>query len=672
MRNKEATGTADMARQLDKPSVSQHLCVQCGIVTATQQRFCSRCGAKMDMDADATIRFSAQKIELPAPSDDATVRFSSRTSPRLNSEASSSTQSAPQQVLQTKKFSAKKFFVQIGCVIGLVLALGLLINGVYNTTNPGSDAQVLRQATQSKVRLDTLLRQAQTVGVPASSLQPVVQQEQALDDSHAPISLLSRQPITEYYQGLARRYQSLSFQVTKVMTTATEQFQGQAQRDMQNFQTALSGGNAQSVGNSSYFSQKFSQDQVLLSSAHTPAEYHAISNDARNALQTLSIMNAASTQLADLNETITKMRNAHLDVTAIQAQYQNDVQLFNDATQPGDFQNLSAQMNAQYQQVVVTSIQAFPYISITKLNELETQIHLLKQYGKETMPYQKRLNADQVAVESAKTVYDDLVFFKQIDTDIASMHSDLVRGEANYLLKQFHQEVETWGKVHAYHDAYDGHDYALDNGYMNAGIGAALDGDLSSAATDADFQTVVAETNNALFNLHLFERDFGDRTALNQVHATDLQMLKHYKLQGKQVLLVSLAEQAMRVYQSGALVNAYHVTTGRQELPSLPGVWSVLDRRSPVIFKAAEPKGSPYWFPDTPISYAILYHFGGYFVHDAPWRADFGPGTQFPHQDASGTTAYNFDGSHGCINLQESDAKWVYTHTGWDTVIVIY
>lgn len=31
------------------------------------------------------------------------------------------------------------------------------------------------------------------------------------------------------------------------------------------------------------------------------------------------------------------------------------------------------------------------------------------------------------------------------------------------------------------------------------------------------------------------------------------------------------------------------------------GVWAVLNRKSPIMFVAAEPKGSPYWFPDTPM-----------------------------------------------------------------------
>ncbi len=170
----------------------------------------------------------------------------------------------------------------------------------------------------------------------------------------------------------------------------------------------------------------------------------------------------------------------------------------------------------------------------------------------------------------------------------------------------------------------------------------------------------------------MFEADDNDHTPYNQVHQTDLQMLNHYTLQKRMVLMISLVEQAMRVYQNGKLLRSFLVTTGRAELPSLPGVWAVLDRKSPIIFQSGDPKGSPYWFPDTPITYAILYHYGGYYVHDAWWRKSFGPGTQFPHQDAGGNTSYNFDGSHGCINLTESDAAWVYQHTDWNTLIVIF
>jgi lipoprotein-anchoring transpeptidase ErfK/SrfK len=128
----------------------------------------------------------------------------------------------------------------------------------------------------------------------------------------------------------------------------------------------------------------------------------------------------------------------------------------------------------------------------------------------------------------------------------------------------------------------------------------------------------------------------------------------------------------MRVYQNGKLIRAFHVTTGRVELPSVPGVWPVLDRESPTIFRSSEPRSSPYWYPDTPINYAILYHQGGYFVHDSWWRANYGVGTNFPHYDTGGDETFAGNGSHGCINLPEDQAAWVYNHTDWNTLIVVY
>jgi lipoprotein-anchoring transpeptidase ErfK/SrfK len=149
--------------------------------------------------------------------------------------------------------------------------------------------------------------------------------------------------------------------------------------------------------------------------------------------------------------------------------------------------------------------------------------------------------------------------------------------------------------------------------------------------------------------------------------------MQHYpSLQHGTVLMVSMVEQAMRFYQDGKLVRAFYVTTGRVERPALPGVWTVQNRQSPTVFKSSDPPGSPYWYPDTPIHYAILYHWGGFFVHDAWWRVNFGPGTQFPHYDVGGDESFAGDGSHGCINVQENDAAWVYANTDWNTQIAVY
>lgn len=570
---------------------------------------------------------------------------------------------------RTKQRTRKKTLVQVGCGIGLVALLTLLVLGVAGIGYE-NDPRATQQVVQSRAELDRLIAQAGTMGVPPSLLQPVLQQEQQLTNSNRSFPLHFFNANTD--QRLAQSYRALSGRIPQIIALATAQAQARAQQDIRNFQTALIRETVRGPGNNANLSQQYSQDEAALALAKTPADYAIISRDAREGILALAARQIALSQLADFNATIARLKTARLDVTAMEMEYQNDLQVFTGATRERDFQNVSTLIDAQYQQIVVGSVQAFPYVSATRLNEMQTQIGQLKTYGIDIHSFQERLNADQVMMEQAKTVFDDLLFLKQIDADIAAMHDELVQGEARYLVQQFRQEVAAWAKAHPYYDRYDGRTYALNSGYMQAGIGATLDRDLASAETSVDFEVMVDEAQNALFNLRMFESDYNDATPYNQAHKTDLAMLNHYKLQDKMVLMVSLVEQVMRVYQNGKLLRSFYITTGRAERPSLPGVWGMLDRKSPIIFKSGDPKGSPYWFPDTPIKYAMLYHWGGFFVHDAPWRATFGPGTQFPHQDAGGNTSYNFDGSHGCINLSENDAAWVYQHTDWNTLTVIY
>jgi lipoprotein-anchoring transpeptidase ErfK/SrfK len=174
-----------------------------------------------------------------------------------------------------------------------------------------------------------------------------------------------------------------------------------------------------------------------------------------------------------------------------------------------------------------------------------------------------------------------------------------------------------------------------------------------------------------LTNFQAMASNSSDKTPYNQVHNADLQLLQHYGMMNKKVIVVSLEEQAMRVYQNGKLVNAFLVTTGRPDRPSLPGTWWVEGKQSPTVFKANVPQSSPYWYPDTPINYAVQYHSNGYFIHDSWWRADYGPGAQFPHQDASGDI-YSAQGSHGCINMAKDNAAWVYGFVQLYTHIVVY
>jgi len=537
----------------------------------------------------------------------------------------------------------------------------------------GGSPQSQAQVNQNKVRLDQALQHARSTGIPDSALQPIIKQEQQLNSTGAPFTFLNDQPVTDYNTNLASHYQQLEVQTEGVISSISDQFNIQAQQDMQFFQSSLSAQQQRKVGNTQAFSALYNKDASLLAAAQYPKDYAAISNDARKVTAALALSSTTFNQLNTFKTTINQMQAARLDVTAMQTQYQNDLDTFNIATTSIEFQNLGTLLNAQYQEAVVNSIQALPYVSTAKLGEFKTQLALLKTYGMDASPYQPLYDADQAAMKKASSIPSYLAISQKIDADIASMHDDLTQGASHYLINALDHEANVWGQAHAYHDKFDGNNYIYTAGYTLPGIGFWLNRELGWAWQPSDYQAVVDEENNEFFNLHMLEQDYSDTTPYNQVHATDRQMMKHYPgLQHGTVLMVSQVEQAMRVYRDGKLIRAFHVTTGRVERPALPGVWSVQDRKSPDEFKSTDPPGSIYWYPPTPIQYAILYHWGGFFVHDAWWRVNFGPGTQFPHYDVGGDETFAGNGSHGCINMQSNDAGWVFANTDWNTQIAQY
>src|SRR5256886_3267195 len=550
---------------------------------------------------------------------------------------------------------------------------GVLIGTMLLITACGGSPQSQAQVNQNKARLDQTLQHARSIGIPDSALQSIIKQEQQLSSTGAPFSLFNDQPVTDYNTKLANNYQQLEAQTEGVISSISDQYNIQAQQDMQFFQSSLSAQQQRKVGNTQAFTAQYNKDTSLLAAAQYPKDFAAISNDARKATETLALSSTTFNQLNRFNTTIYQMKAARLDVTAMQTQYQNDLEIFNIATTSIEFQNLGMLLNAQYQEAVVNSIQALPFVSTAKLGEFKSQLALLKTYGMDASPYQPLYDADQTAMKKTSTITGYLAISQKIDADIASMHDDLVQGASHYLINALDHEANTWGEAHAYHDKFDGKNYILTAGYTLPGIGFWLNRELGWTYLPSDYQAVVDEENNQFFNLHMLEQDYSDTTPYNQVHATDRQMMQHYpSLQHGMVLMVSQVEQAMRVYRDGKLIRAFYVTTGRVERPALPGVWTVQDRKSPDKFKSTDPPGSPYWYPDTPIQYAILYHWGGFFVHDAWWRVNFGPGTQFPHYDVGGDESFAGNGSHGCVNLQSNEAAWVYANTDLNTQIAMY
>jgi hypothetical protein len=538
----------------------------------------------------------------------------------------------------------------------------------------GGNPQIQQQATKNKQALDNSLAQAQNIGVPANLLQPIRQQEQQLAGTHSPLGLFGDQPVDDYYTNLALRYSQLNSQVVGLETQTTQQFDYQASQDLQTMSNILAERQSQNFTEAQTFANQLTSYQQALASAKYPKDYLQISTNAQNSTEALRLMGPAYDELTSFQNVIKQLQSSNIDVTAFNQQAQSDLQAFRAATKPEDFSQLIDLINTQMNETTTVSTVAIPYVGQAKLNQFNADIQLIKQYnGANVNKYQARLQTDQQALNNAKTVSDFLRVSAQIDADIASIQLPLTQAQANYLLQQFHQQVKSWGQSHQYHDKYNGQSYPLDYEYDEQGIGSDADYAVQSAQTLDDYRSAINLIKNDMLNLQMMEQDYNDNTPFNQPHQEDFTLMNHYGVaHASEVLVVSLLEQTLRYYQNGKLVRAFHITSGQYDKPSPPGFWQIFLRQSPTVFKSSEPKGSAFWYPDTKINYAMEYHSGGYFFHDSWWRANYGPGTNFPHYDTGGDESFAGNGSHGCINMAESDIAWLYPNSTYNAQVILY
>lgn len=548
----------------------------------------------------------------------------------------------------------------------LVLAMLLLSACSGNPQNQ-------QQARQNKQALDAALTHAQSIGVPMSLLQPVMQQEQQISGTSAPLSLFGDQSVNDYYSNLALRYSQLNTQVTGLESQNTQQLDYQASQDLQNMSNALAQRQDQGFVEAQTFASRLDAYQRDLGKAQLPKDYVQLIARITDSTKALHLMGSAFDMYNSFQQVIQQLQSSNIDVTAFSQEAQADLQSFRNASNATDFTRLIDLMNSQMNETTTTSTVAIPFVGQAKLNKFKQDIQLIKQYGGDSSTFEQRLAADQQGLDSAKTLGDFLHISSQIDTDIASIQVPLTKAQAYSLLHQFHQEVTSWGQAHQYHDSYDNQNYVQDYEYDQAGIGSDADAAVQSAQSVDDYQSVVDLLNNNILHLHMMEQDLTDNTPSNQVHQEDLTLINHYNLaNAPEVMVVSLIEQTMRYYENGQLVRSFPIVSGQPDKPSLPGYWQIILRESPTVFKSSEPKGSALWYPDTNINYAMEYHSDGFFFHDAWWRNVFGRGSNFPHYDSANDPIFARVGSHGCFNMVQSDAGWLYANSQYNAKVIVY
>ena len=309
----------------------------------------------------------------------------------------------------------------------------------------------------------------------------------------------------------------------------------------------------------------------------------------------------------------------------------------------------------------------------TQLQAFQQWIALMQQYKGDVTTYQQQYNSDKQALQSATSNAAYKTALQTLNAHVTAIQIPAMKTESNFLFQELQQDVAQFGNQHTYQDTYNNTTYPL--GYEYGSNGATgplwLQGELSSAKTLADYQQAIEDLNMDLTNFQAMLTNFSDKTPYDQVHQTDIQLMQHYNYMNSKVVVVSLAEQVIRVYDHGKLVNAFQVTTWQPDLPSPPGTWWVEGKKSPTEFKATVPESSPEWYPPTPINYAMQFHSNGYFLHDSWWRSEYGPGTNFPHLDPGGSQ-YSIHGSHGCVNIAKDNAAWLYDFVQVYTHVLIY
>ncbi|MBA3824593.1 MAG: L,D-transpeptidase family protein, partial [Ktedonobacterales bacterium] len=84
-----------------------------------------------------------------------------------------------------------------------------------------------------------------------------------------------------------------------------------------------------------------------------------------------------------------------------------------------------------------------------------------------------------------------------------------------------------------------------------------------------------------------------------------------------QLILVSLSQQWMWVYQDRHLLFTTAITSGRPELPTPTGIYHVQQIYANITFISGWPPSSPYYYSPEHVNHALYFLYDGYYLHDA-------------------------------------------------------
>jgi lipoprotein-anchoring transpeptidase ErfK/SrfK len=110
---------------------------------------------------------------------------------------------------------------------------------------------------------------------------------------------------------------------------------------------------------------------------------------------------------------------------------------------------------------------------------------------------------------------------------------------------------------------------------------------------------------------------------------------------------VNLSTQSVYAYEGDTVVNSFIVSTGTALTPTVTGKYKIY-----VKYQYANMSGPGYYLPDVPY---VMYFYKGYGLHGTYWHHNFGTPM-----------------SHGCVNLETSNAGWLFNWASVGTVVNVH
>lgn len=124
--------------------------------------------------------------------------------------------------------------------------------------------------------------------------------------------------------------------------------------------------------------------------------------------------------------------------------------------------------------------------------------------------------------------------------------------------------------------------------------------------------------------------------------------------EGEKWIDINLSNFSVTAYVGSEVVHGpVLMVHGMDEAPTVTGTYNIYLKYEMQTMRGTNPDGTKYVSPDVPW---VSYFYEGYALHGAPWRSTFG---------YAGS-----EGSHGCVNLPVSDAKWFYDFGDIGTIVV--